>query len=76
MLGEQLVRDELDGLEVGLDRIEIEQRDAELLRSGDGDLARVRQIVRDQVRDQIGVRFPWRPSLPSAWTSRPASRPG
>jgi hypothetical protein len=57
MLREQLVRDELDGFEIRLNRVEIYQRDAEFLRSGDGDLARVRQIVRDQVRHEIGVRF-------------------
>jgi hypothetical protein len=57
MLGEQLVGDQLHGLEVGLDRVEIEQRHAEFLRSRYGDLAGVRQVVGDQVRYEVGVGF-------------------
>jgi hypothetical protein len=55
--GEQLVGNEFDRLDVRLDRIEIEQRHAEFLRGRDRDLARVGDPVRDQVRDQIGVRL-------------------
>jgi hypothetical protein len=57
MLGEQLVGDQLDGIEVRLDRVQIEQRYAEFLRGRNRDLARVRQVVRDQVRHQISVRI-------------------
>ena len=57
VLGEQFVGDELDGIDVQVDRIEVQQRYAKLLRRGDGDLARVRQVVRDQVRHQVVVRF-------------------
>ena len=57
VLRQQLVGDELDGFEVGLDRVQVEQRHAEFLRGGDRDLARVRDAVGHQVRHQVGVRF-------------------
>jgi hypothetical protein len=46
-----LFADQPDDLEVGLDGIEVEQRCAELLRGGDGDLAGVGEVVLDEVAD-------------------------
>src|SRR5690606_32077274 len=52
MLREQLVVDEADDVEIRLDRIEVEQRDAELVRGGDGDLPRVAELVRDEIGNE------------------------
>src|SRR5690606_26322706 len=52
VLREELVVDEADDVEVRLDRVEIEQRDAELVRGGDGDLPGVAELVRDEMRDE------------------------
>jgi hypothetical protein len=46
-----LFADQPDDLEVGLDGVEVEQRCAELLRGGDGDLAGVGEVVLDEVAD-------------------------
>jgi len=50
-----LLADQPDDVEVGLDGVEVEERRAELLRSGDGDLARIGEVVLDEVADD-GVR--------------------
>jgi hypothetical protein len=57
MLREELVGDQLDGLEVRLHGVEVQQRHAEFLGAGNGDLAGVGDPVRHQVRDEIGVRL-------------------
>ena len=51
VLAQHLFADDADGVEVGLDRVQVQQRRAELLRGGDGDLARIGHVVLDQVGD-------------------------
>ena len=58
VLAQDLLADDADRLEVGLDGIEIEQRGAELLRRGDGDLAGTGEVVLDQVADDTDAAFP------------------
>ena len=57
MLGEQLVRDESDGVDVWLDSLEVQERNAELLGGGNGDLAGVSEAGGNEMRNQIGVVF-------------------
>ena len=74
-------------LEVGLDGVEVEQRGAELLRRGDGDLAGVGQVVLDEVADDADAALacarqtassiaasPTRPSATRRW-GRPCRPP-
>ena len=49
VLAQDLFADDADGVEVGLDGVQVQQRGAELLRGRDGDLARVGHVVLDQV---------------------------
>ena len=51
VLAQQLVADDPDGLEVGLDRVQVQQRGAKLVGGGDRDFACVRQVVLDEVGD-------------------------
>ena len=53
VLGEQLVADEADDVEVEADRVEVEQRHAEFLRGGNGDVARGGHVVGDQPADEV-----------------------
>ena len=55
VLGEQLVADQADRLEVEVDRVQVEQRHAELVRGRDGDVARVGGAARDELRDDAGL---------------------
>src|SRR5690606_10894572 len=52
VLAEQLLVDELDYVEIDVDRIEVEQRHAELVGSCNCDLPGVAEPVGDEVRDQ------------------------
>ncbi len=52
MFGEKLLVDETNHVEVELDRIEIEQRHAELVGGGHSDLAGVAELLRHEVRDE------------------------
>src|SRR5690606_28292666 len=52
VLREELVVDEADDVEIDLDRVEVEQRHAELVRGRDRDLPRVAELVRDEIRDE------------------------
>ena len=51
VLADDLLADQPQDLEIGLQRVEVEQRGAELQRRGNGDLAGVGQVVLDEVRD-------------------------
>jgi hypothetical protein len=51
VLGQQLVRDELDDVGVGVRRVEVEKGHAELVGGGDGDVARIGGTARDELRD-------------------------
>ncbi len=51
MLVEQLVADELDRVQVEADRVQVQQRDAELVRCGNGDLASVGRAAVHQLGD-------------------------
>ena len=51
MLGEELVVDEPNGLEVDVERVKIEQRHAELVGGGDRDVACVGRAARHQLGD-------------------------
>ena len=51
VLAQQLLADQPHDLQVGLDRIEVQERDAKLLGGADGDLAGLRHVVLDQVAD-------------------------
>jgi hypothetical protein len=57
MFLQQLVRDELDDLQIDLDRIEVQERHAEFLRCRNRNVARVREARLDEMRDEIGLRF-------------------
>src|SRR5688572_2755541 len=58
VLAQQLLADQPHDLQVGLDRIEVQQRYAKLLGGADGDLARLRQVVLDQVADDCDPALP------------------
>ena len=53
MLGQQLLVDELDHVQVDVDGIQIEQRHAELVGGRDGDLARVAYPVGNEMRHEV-----------------------
>ena len=55
MLLEQFVLDQLDGVEVDLVRVEVEQRHAEFGRGGDGDVARLGGAGGDELGDEAGL---------------------
>ena len=56
VLLQQFVGHQPDYIQVRLNRVQIQQRHAEFLRGGDGDLAGVGQPSGDQVRHQIQIR--------------------
>ena len=58
VLAQQLLADQPHDLQVGLDRIEVQERDAKLLGGADGDLARLGQVVLDQVADDRDPPLP------------------
>ena len=51
VLAQDLFADQPDDLEVRLDRVQVQQRDAELLGGADRNLARLGQVVLDEVAD-------------------------
>jgi hypothetical protein len=51
----QLVVDQSRDLEVDLDGIEVDDRDTELVAGGSGDIARVGEVLLDQVSDDRGT---------------------
>ena len=53
VLRQQLLVDELDDVEVEVDGVQVEQRDAELVSGRDRDLPRVAEPVRHEVRDEM-----------------------
>ncbi len=55
MLLQQLVLDQLDDVEVDVVRVEVEQRHAELVRGGDGDVARLGGAGGDELGDEAGL---------------------
>ena len=55
MLGQQLVADQPDGLDVEVDRVQVEQRHAELVGGGDGDVAGIGGAAGDQLRDDADL---------------------
>ena len=55
VLQQQLLVDELDDVQIEVDGVEVEQRNAELVSGGNRDLARVAEAVRDEMRHQIGA---------------------
>ena len=55
VLQQQLLVDELDDVQVEVDGVEVEQRDAELVGGGDGDLPGVPQAIGDEVRHEISA---------------------
>ena len=57
MLGEELVGDQLDGIDIGLNGFQVQQRHAEFLGRGDRDFARIGQAVGNEMGHQIGVGF-------------------
>ena len=58
VLAQQLLADQPDDLQVGLDRVQVQERDAKLLGARDGDFARVGQVVLDQVADDRDPPLP------------------
>ena len=58
VLAQDLLADQPDDLEVGLDRIQVQERDAKLLGGADRDLPRVGQVVLDQVADDRDPPLP------------------
>ena len=75
VLGEQLVADQPDGLEVEVDRVQVEQRHAEFVGGGDGDVARIGGAARDQLGDDAGLALARRLAAPPAWPPRRPRRP-
>ncbi len=85
MLLQELVAHRADGLRVGGDGIQIQQRDSELIGSGDGNIACGRQVRRNQMGHQIGALFlclddsvlhgvsSRRPSCTSRWARPPSA---
>ena len=56
MLLQQLVLNQLDGVQVDVVRVEVEQRNAEFGRSGDGDVTRLGGAGGDELGDEAGLR--------------------
>ena len=55
VLREQLLVDEADRVEVGRDRVEVQERHAEFLGRGDGDVAGGGHVVRDEPAHEVGL---------------------
>ena len=55
VLRQQLVADQADRIEVGRDRVEVQDRHAEFLRRGNRDVARGGHVVRDEPAHEVGL---------------------